>query len=309
MNDFIYVKLISNHELINNILKTHSIFNAIPRLEVEILLTHVLNIDRVTLKAHPEMLVSAAEAVKFYQLLNRRLKGEPIAYIIGSKNFWDLNLIITKDVLIPRSETELLVEKTLEILAERASFKNGAPFKNRAPFENPISILELGTGSGAVSLAIAKSYPDKVKIIATDISKDALEIAKLNAKRLNINNIQFLHGDWFKALEFNHKISNKFKFDFIISNPPYISSKEIHLCNGEIFFEPQIALFANDEGLASLQHIIMHSKNYLNDSGILLVEHGIYQRSEVVDFFLAANFKTITSYQDLLAIDRVIVGS
>ena len=269
----------------------------IPRLEVEILLTHVLNIDRVTLKAHPEMLVSAAEAVKFYQLLKRRLKGEPIAYIIGSKNFWDLNLVITKDVLIPRSETELLVEKTLEILADRD------------PFENPIKILELGTGSGAISLAIAKSYPDKVKIIATDISKDALEIAKLNAKQLNINNIQFLHGDWFKALDLNHKISNKFKFDFIISNPPYISSKEIHLCNGEIFFEPQIALFANDEGLASLQHIIMNSKTYLNDAGILLVEHGIYQRSQVVDFFLAANFKIIKSYQDLLAIDRVIVGS
>ena len=269
----------------------------IPRLEVEILLTYVLNIDRVTLKAHPEIELSIAEKVKFNQLLTRRLKGEPIAYIIGNKNFWDLNLVITKDVLIPRSETELLVEKTLELLSVRD------------PFENPINILELGTGSGAISLSIAKTYPDQVKIIATDISMPALEIAKLNAKQFKINNIQFLHGDWFKALEFNHKISNNLKFDFIISNPPYISSKEIHLCNGEIFFEPQIALFANNEGLASLEHIIMHSKNYLNDSGILLVEHGVYQKSRVIDLFIAAKFKTIKSYQDLSAIDRVIVGS
>lgn len=269
----------------------------IPRLEVQILLTYVLNIDRVTLKAHPEIELLAAETIKFNQLLERRLKGEPIAYIIGNKNFWDLNLVITKDVLIPRSETELLVEKTLELLSVRE------------PFENPIEILELGTGSGAISLAIAKSYPNKVNIIATDISMNALEIAKLNAKQLKINNIQFLHGDWFKALEFNPKISNNLKFDFIISNPPYISSKEIHLCNGEIFFEPQIALFANNEGLASLEHIIMHSKHYLNDKGTLLVEHGVYQKSRVMDLFIAAKFKTIKSHQDLSGINRVIIGS
>lgn len=294
---------ISNNQLINMTFNN----TKIPKLELEILLANILDKDRVHLKAHPEMLLLDRDIIKFYELVNRRLQGEPIAYIIENKNFWDFNLLINKNVLIPRSDTELLVEKTLEILEYKLSYES-----------KPIRILELGTGSGAISLAIAKSYPTKVEIIATDISIDALKVAILNANRLKIDNVKFLHGNWFSALERpyisschydNNSVNNIFKFDFIISNPPYIALEEIHLCDFEVFFEPKIALFADKEGLDSLEHIIIHSKNYLNDSGTLLIEHGAFQKSQVTNFFVNAHYNTIKSYQDLSGMHRVIVGN
>lgn len=290
----------NNNQLINITSKN----TKIPRLELEILLSHVLHKDRIYLKAYPEDIVSIKNIVKFNQLLSRRLKGEPIAYIVQNKNFWDLNLFINKNVLIPRTETELLVEKTLELLTVIL------------PLKRKIKILELGTGSGAIALAIAKSYPKEVEIIATDISNQALKIAKLNANRLNITNISFLLGDWFQALKlqnnnkyninYDHNIN---KFDIIISNPPYIAKHEMHLCNNEIFFEPEIALFAKHDGLACLNHIVMCSKNYLNTNGSLIIEHGAFQQLEVIKLFINANFNNIKFYKDLLGLNRLVIGN
>lgn len=282
-----------NHQLTNNRLITLALHaTKVPILELELLLAHVLNKDRIYFKLYPENLLLPKEVMRFNKLLNRRLQGEPIAYIINNKNFWDLNLIVNHDVLIPRPETELLVEKSLEIIEYELAIQS----------KQHIKILELGTGSGALSLAIAKTYPTEIEITATDISIDALKIAKLNAKYLDIKNINFLCGDWFKAL------SKRSFFDLIISNPPYIAFEEIHLCDNEIFFEPKIALFANNFGLSCLEHIIVNSKNYLTHCGTLLVEHGIFQKNKVFNFFANANFKSIKSHKDFSGINRIMIG-
>lgn len=269
-----------------NDLYTLSLDNKIPILDLEILFCHVLKIERSFLKAHPENIINFEQATVFYNLLARRANNEPIAYIIGNKNFWDLNLLVNQDVLIPRPETELLVEQILE----------------RLPIDSCATILELGTGSGAISLAIAKNRPNTI-ITATDISIPALDIAKANAKNLNIENINFLYGNWFYTVP---KLNSK--FDFIISNPPYIAFNEINLCNQEIFYEPKIALFSTDNGINCLQQIIFGSQKYLQPNGYLLLEHGINQAPQLINLLRGANFAEIESFKDLSSIDRAVVA-
>lgn len=259
----------------------------IPLLELEIILSEILQIDRFILKAKPETVVNIEQANKFYKLLNQRIQKIPLAYILNKASFWDLDLFINQDVLVPRSATELLVNKVLDILPKNIN----------------ATILELGTGSGAISLAIAKHRP-LAKIVATDLSEKALQVANTNAKNLAINNIKFLCSDWFKSDYFK---TNP-KFDIIISNPPYIATEEISLCDPEIFFEPKIALFAERQGLSCLQHIIARSPNYLNKQGVLLLEHGFKQKDSIISMLQHAQFSTIDAYQDLAGLDRVILG-
>lgn len=260
--------------------------NKIPLLELEILLCHVLNMDRIFLKAHPEITINTEQSIAFDRLLSRRKQHEPIAYLTGRKNFWDLNLLVTKDVLIPRSETELLVEKALEIL----------------PTNSCANILELGTGSGAISLSLAKNRKNII-ITATDISVAALNIAKSNAKNLNINNINFVCCSWFDAIS---KLDSK--FDLIISNPPYIGVNEINVCNQEIFYEPQLALFSENNGLKCLEEIIFSSSRFLKNHGYLLLEHGFNQAKQLANFLQLAGFYEIQSFKDLSGIDRIMVA-
>ena len=256
------------------------------RHDLEILLCHVLKVERCFLKSHPEKLLSDKQINNFGKLVARRLQHEPIAYIIGNKHFWDLNLLVNKNVLIPRPETEILVEQALAKLSINSSAK----------------ILELGTGSGAVALSIAKHRPNTI-VYATDLSNSALNLAKQNAKVLNINNVSFFSGDWFSALP-----ALDFKFDLIISNPPYIAKTEINLCDQEVFYEPKLALFAAHNGLSCLEKIIFDSINYLAINGYLLLEHGATQAHKVATMLRMVGLVEIECVKDLSALDRVAVA-
>ena len=276
--------------------------NKISQLDAEILLAYVLKVERVHLKAYPNKILSSEQLLEFNNLVKRRIEHEPTAYIIGNKNFWDLNLIVTKDVLIPRQETEILVEQALIKL----------------PNDSSIKVLELGTGSGAVALAIAKHLP-KITVIATDCSKAALTVAKLNAKLLNITNIKFFYGNWFNALRArldssptmsaqNDERAVTFKFDLIISNPPYISPHEINLCGKEIFYEPKIALFADHNGIACFEEIIYQSTKYLKANGYLLLEHGFKQKDQIISLLKTEKFVEIKNFLDLYGLDRAVIA-
>lgn len=250
------------------------------RLDAELLLSHVLGCSRSKLLIDSEKAISEPQKTKFLELIDRRSKGEPIAYLIGQREFWSLSLDITPDVLIPRPETELLVELALE--------------------KEVTKIADLGTGSGAIALAIAHERPHW-QIIATDISEKALTVAKNNAKQLEISNIEFRLGDWTQAL--HHE-----KFDLIVSNPPYIPENDSHLKQGDLLFEPQKALVSGRDGLQDLKKIIEQARNYLSSEGWLMVEHG-YDQSEVVrDIFKQYGYKNVHQHMDLSGIIRVTTG-
>jgi release factor glutamine methyltransferase len=256
-------------------------------IDVELLLTKVLNITRANLKAYPERELSVEEHDQFSDLLQRRVKGEPVAYLVGHKEFWSLDFVITPDVLIPRADTELLVEIALEILEGRHN----------------VRILDLGTGSGAIALSIASEMPDAM-IIATDASAEALNIAQLNARQFHLANVEFALGNWFDALSAE---TNK-TFDMIVSNPPYIAQYDPHLTQGDLRFEPNRALISGLEGMDDLSKIITQAPTYLNAGGYLLVEHGYNQEQLVAKEFALAGFSEINCYKDLSGIPRVTVG-
>lgn len=253
-------------------------------LDSEILLCEVLNVNKAYLYAYSEQNLNIEQSNKYFELINLREQGIPIAYIIGYKEFWSLRFQVSDKTLIPRADTELLVEKTLEKL------------KN---INNP-KILELGTGSGAIAIAIAIMRPD-AQITACDICEDALAIALNNAKLLAINNIKFILSDWFANI-----ITDG--FDGIISNPPYIASNDPHLSQGDVKFEPSKALIAGDDGLESLKYIITHGKKFLKNDGFIIVEHGYNQRVEVNKLLKLNNYHNIICWQDLSGNDRVSCG-
>ena len=250
------------------------------RLDIELLLAFTLNQPRSFLYAHPEYETTPEQEKKFNDLLKRRINGEPIAYILGKKEFWPLELTVTPNVLIPRPETELLIETALNKITQETA-----------------DIADLGTGSGAIAIALASEHP-KWNIIATDISKDALKLAQDNALNLQLKNIEFYHGNWCEALP------NK-KFDLIISNPPYIAQNDPHLQLGDVRFEPKIALEAED-GLSEFKKIIKQAKNYLKNEGLLILEHGYDQSEKIQDLLNQNGYQGITPYKDLAGIDRAI---
>ncbi len=255
-------------------------------IDIEILLANVLDVNRATLKAYPERTLSLHEQEKFNALLQRRIDGEPIAYLVGHKEFWSLDFLVTKDVLIPRPDTELLVEIALEQLEA---------CKNR-----DLRILDLGTGCGAIALSIAKERPD-VHVVATDASADALHIAKLNAKHFHLENVEFALGNWFTAIA-NYTPP---KFDMILSNPPYVAALDPHLLQGDLRFEPNKALVGGQAGMDDLCKIISQAPGYLVDGGLLLVEHGYDQAQLVTNEFIAAGFTDIVACKDLAGNLRV----
>ncbi|EKD54275.1 MAG: N5-glutamine methyltransferase, modifies release factors RF-1 and RF-2 [uncultured bacterium] len=253
------------------------------RLDAEILLAHVLQVDRSYLLAFPERILTSAENIFFEKLVAERKSKMPVAYIVGYREFWSLNLKVTPDTLIPRPETELLVEHALK---EARGEKN--------------NIADLGTGSGAIALAIAHERPD-FKVYATDKSLAALNIAKENAMRLNIQNVVFYEGDWCFALP-------KIKFDGIISNPPYIAQGDPHFQQNDVHCEPASALMAGENGLSDLCRIIREAKSYLKTEGFIMLEHGFLQ-AEAVRMLLAHHgYVDIHSYRDLAGHERVTRG-
>lgn len=255
-----------------------------PSLEAEILLAHCLDCTRTQLHTWPEKFVSDAQLADFEALVYHRLQGEPIAYLTGVKEFWGLPLKVTPQTLIPRPETELLVELALASI----------------PVDQPWSIADLGTGCGAIAMAIAKERPH-CQVTATDKSPQTLELAEENAGHLKIDNIQFYCGDWFQACPVQ-------QFDVVLSNPPYVAPDDPHLQQGDLRYEPLIALKAANAGLADLQKIIANCPEHLAPDGWLMVEHGFNQGDAVASLFNSAGFDQIVCHIDYAMIERVTVG-
>lgn len=250
-------------------------------IDANVLLCYVLGCRPVYLIMNPDQALTSAQYEVLNDLLQQRGRGYPIAYIVGHKEFWSLDLKITPDVLIPRPATECLVETALKHCPERAQ------------------ILELATGSGAVACAIAHDRPD-VTILASDNSMAALAVAAENIARYTSENVNLVHSHWFDNIP-------RRSFDMILANPPYVSKTDPHLFD-EIRFEPQQALVAEQEGLADLYHIITHAPDYLAPEGILLLEHGYDQGPAVSDTMRGAGYHDVTVVRDLSGHDRVTLG-
>ncbi len=254
------------------------------RLDTELLLCSVLKKERSFLHAWPEHELNQQQLKSFQEKLRQRIEGKPIAHILGERGFWSLNLNITADTLIPRPDTERLVELALDIIPENTQWK----------------ILDLGTGTGAIALSLAKEKPNCF-ITATDQSSAALDIAKQNAIINHISNIEFIQSDWFAELE------NK-QFDMIVSNPPYIKENDPHLKQGDVRFEPLSALTSGADGLNDIRRIIRDSLEYLKKSGALIIEHGYDQAEEVCNLLKASNFAKVSNFNDDNDNPRVAIG-
>jgi len=253
------------------------------RLDAELLLAHVLQKTRTWLHTWPEQPLSVQQLADFQQLVSRRVEGEPIAHLVGRQDFWSLTLQVSADTLIPRPETERLVELALA----------------RIPPQAPWRIADLGTGTGAIALALAKERPQGL-IIATDRSAATLTVARDNARTNQLANIQFRQGDWFEALQ------DETGFELIVSNPPYIKETDPH--QGDVRFEPARALKAGPAGLDALQHIIQAALAHLKPGGWLLLEHGYDQGDAVLQLLKQAGYEQVTDYRDLAGQPRVAEG-
>ncbi len=270
------------HELIVDARKrlTHS---TSAKLDAELLLARTLQVDRAKFYAFPDMIVSDDLSQAFEKLLVRRIAGEPVAYLLGEQEFWSLSFKVTPEVLIPRPETELLVEWLLSNFSANES----------------ISVVDLGTGSGAIACTLAKERPNW-QITATDQSEAALLVAKDNAKNLGVfDQVEFLCGSWFAPLQ------NR-KFNVIVSNPPYIDPHDEHL--PALRYEPRAALVASEHGFSDLHHIIQGAKSHLQSRGCLLFEHGCAQQEKLAQMLSQAFFSNIHPLSDLAGQPRALLG-
>jgi release factor glutamine methyltransferase len=252
------------------------------RLDSQILLAYALNVSRTWLFTWPDKVLDGATLTAFSALIDERKSGTPIAYITGYRDFWSLRLKVTPDTLIPRADTELLVETALTL-------------KN---VEKPCDVIDLGTGTGAIALSLANECPSW-RITATDINPETLAVAKENAQSLELT-VSFKESAWFDA------ISDR--FDLIISNPPYIESDDPHLQQGDLRFEPAGALASGKDGLDDIRRLVQHALKHLKKDGYLLLEHG-YQQAEAVRSLMAeAGYIDIETHQDIEDRDRVTLG-
>lgn len=265
------------------------------KIDALVLLQHVTGKSRTQILAFDDTEIDEKVRLKLTALLDRRLKGEPIAYILGEKEFWSLPLNVSKSTLIPRPDTESLVEKALQIALEKLE-------------ENPphFRILDLGTGTGAIALALASELAPicqkrhiPLEIIGVDLMPDVVALAQSNAERNQLN-VQFLQSSWFDNITG--------KFDLIVSNPPYIDAQDEHLHQGDVSFDPLSALVANDAGYADLRHIIELASSYLNSNGVLLLEHGWQQGEKVRSIFLENYWEMVETVCDYGDNERVTLG-
>ena len=255
-----------------------------PRLDAELLLAFALDCERTTLLTHGEQRLDKDLQRRFEDLIVQRRRGVPVAHLLGRREFWSLMLRVTPDTLIPRPETELLIELALDRTAPNAV--------------QPIA--DLGTGSGNIALALALERPCCV-ITATDCSAAALAVARDNARQLAATNIDFFHGDWFAPL------GNK-RYALIVSNPPYIAVDDPHLCAGDVRHEPELALAAGPDGLEALRHLIQHAPEHLLPGGWLLLEHGHAQGAAMRELFKKQGYDRIETRRDLAGHERVTLG-
>jgi release factor glutamine methyltransferase len=254
-------------------------------LDAQLLLAHVLDVPRAWLAAHDTDALPQEAADAFVALARRRRDGEPVAYLTGVREFWGLALRVTPDVLIPRPETETLVELALALI----------------PRDRPARILDLGTGSGAIALALAHERP-QAKVTGVDHSAAALVVARDNARRLAIANVEFMKSDWYAGV-------GDERFDVIVANPPYVASADPHLEEGDVRFEPRAALSPGGDGLTALRMIVAGARRRLVANGHLVVEHGYDQSTAVQELFRDAGFDRITVRNDLAGIARIVGGT
>lgn len=260
----------------------------ISKLDLELLLAKTLNVERISIHVHPNKVLSESEVNNFLKLVDRRKSGEPIQYILGVKEFMGMDFSVEKGVLIPRNDTEVLVESIIGILNNEKRDLLG---------------LEIGVGSGAISVSLLH-YLKNLKIIGLDINSKALEITNKNAVNNNVNNrLELLHSDLFKSIKKDNK------YDFIVSNPPYIDINEYENIETQVRdYEPEEALFAEDEGLYFYKKIIRESRDFLKKSGFLIVEIGYDQGEKVSELFKINTYKNIKIIKDLENRDRVVIG-
>lgn len=248
------------------------------------LLGEVLDVSRAWMIANAEATLAPALSERFFALLQRRLDGEPVAYILGRREFYGLEFKVAPGVLIPRPDTETLVETALQ----------------RIPAPSPLRVLDLGTGSGAIAIAIAVHRP-QAQVVAVDASPAALDIARTNAAALGAANLQLLQSDWFSALE-------QQCFEIIVSNPPYIAAADPHLIQGDLRFEPSTALASGVDGLDDIRRIVATAPAHLTAGGWLLLEHGYDQSGRVAELLKGEGFAEVGHATDLAGIERVTFG-
>ncbi|ARO86859.1 protein-(glutamine-N5) methyltransferase, release factor-specific [Nitrosospira lacus] len=254
--------------------------------DARMLLQSVLSVSPAHLATHPEQELTAEQAQSFCLLTTRRVHGEPVAYLVGKREFYSLDFNVTPAVLIPRPETELLVDLALQRISP----------------DRPCKVLDLGTGSGAIALTLARHRP-LADIVAVDFSSDAVAVAKMNARQLNVSNVRIIEADWFGGLSGE-------RFDLIVSNPPYIASGDPHLAQGDLRFEPRMALTgeAGSDGLDCIRCIITSAPRYLVADGVLLFEHGYDQAQACRHLLGKAGFRGVFSHPDLAGIMRISGG-
>lgn len=302
------------------------------RIEVQCLLQSVLKVNRAYLLTHPERVLDIDEHARYQALFERRLSGEPIAYLLGTREFYGLNFKVTPATLIPRPDTELLVELALQHIPRpvpaggipAASGSKAArtgetgeggcqagitsdldivsawPGRMASGCIRGFRVLDMGTGSGAIALSIAHERPN-AEVVAVDASVFALIVAAENAQRLNIANVRLLHSDWFAQLAGE-------RFDLIVSNPPYIEADDAHLSLGDVRFEPLSALASGLDGLDDIRRISNEAKEHLTPGGWLMFEHGYDQALSVRQLLQQAGFFDVESFRDLSGIERVTIG-
>ncbi|UOA09341.1 peptide chain release factor N(5)-glutamine methyltransferase [Methylobacter sp. S3L5C] len=270
--------------LLNEATQRLAVISDSAALDAEVLLCLILGKERSYLRTWPDKDLQLEDTARFWTLIQQRLNGMPIAYITGSREFWSRTFNVTPDVLIPRPDTELLIEISLKLI----------------PKDKPVKIIDLGTGSGIIAITLAAERP-LAQVSATDLSKAALRVAKLNANKHETTHIQFYQSNWLANMR-------KEKFNIIVSNPPYIAENDSHLMQGDIRFEPQSALCADDQGLSDIKIIVETAINYLESGGYLLIEHGYDQEHQVQSIFKDFHYDNVQTVTDLSGQPRVTYG-
>ncbi|GMR01507.1 MAG: peptide chain release factor N(5)-glutamine methyltransferase [Gammaproteobacteria bacterium] len=253
-------------------------------LDAQVLLTHVLRCNTAHLVAWPEKNLNEEQVSRYLQLIQQRKKGFPVAHLTGVREFWSLYFSVNNSTLIPRPETETLIEFILEKFSDRSELK----------------LLDMGTGTGAIAISIAREKPEW-QIFASDVSEQALNLATQNSKQHQTENTTFIHSDWFNNIA-------EHGFDIIVSNPPYIANNDPHLLEGDVRFEPQSALTSGETGMDDIEHLCPHAKTHLANDGWLIVEHGYNQKLLVSDCFTKNGYTQIEQRKDLSGHTRMTAG-
>lgn len=253
-------------------------------LDAQVLLSHILQCNTAHLIAWPEKELNKEQEEQYLHFINQRKQGVPVAHLIKQREFWSLNFSVNDSTLIPRPETETLVEYILEKFSHKED----------------ITLLDMGTGTGAIAIAIAHERP-AWKIVASELSKDALALAKKNSVTNKINNIAFIQSNWLTDI-------SQHDFDIIVSNPPYIATNDPHLIEGDVRFEPKSALVSGESGMDAIEHICLHATSHLKNNGYLIIEHGYNQKQLVADCFTKNRYKEVEHCQDLSGHTRMTAG-